>query len=122
MFPAAIFAVPHVTVGRLRALAVTSASRLPAAPELPTIAESGLKGYESSQWYGVLAPAGTPDDMLNLLNSRIVKIMQAADMKQQLIKAGSVAVGSTRGEFAAHVRTEIVKWAKVIKQSGARVD
>lgn len=122
MFPAAIFAVPHVTSGRLRALAVTSALRLPTTPELPTIAESGLKGYESSQWYGVLAPAGTPNDILNLLNSHIVKVMRAADMKQQLSNAGSVAVGSTREEFAAHIRTEIVKWAKVIKESGARVD
>lgn len=122
MFPAAIFAVPHVTSGRLRALAVTSALRLPTTPELPTIAESGFKGYESSQWYGVLAPAGTPNDILNLLNSHMVKVMRAADMKQQLINAGSVAVGSTREEFAARIRTEIVKWAKVIKESGARVN
>jgi tripartite-type tricarboxylate transporter receptor subunit TctC len=122
MFVAALPVVPHVTAGRLRALAVTSASRLPATPELPTIAESGLKGYESSQWYGVLAPAGTSDDILHLLNSHIVKIMQNPEMKQRMTDSGSLAVGSTRQEFAAHIRTEIVKWAKVIKESGARVD
>jgi tripartite-type tricarboxylate transporter receptor subunit TctC len=122
MFVAALPVVPHITAGRLRALAVTSASRLPATPELPTIAESGLKGYESSQWYGVLAPAGTPDEILHLLNSHIVKIMQNPEIKQRMTDSGSLAVGSTRQEFAAHIRTEIVKWAKVIKESGARVD
>jgi tripartite-type tricarboxylate transporter receptor subunit TctC len=91
-------------------------------PELPTVAESGLKGYESSQWYGVWAPAGTPADVLALLNSQIAKIMQAPDMKQRLAADGLVAVGGTREQFASHVKVEIAKWAKVIQQSGARVD
>ena len=115
-------AVQLVKSGRLRALAVTSLARLPAMPELPTVSESGLKGYESSQWYGVLAPAGTPADVLNLLNSHIAKIMQVADTKQRLSGEGIVAVGSTREQFAAYIKSEIIKWAKVIKQSGARVD
>jgi tripartite-type tricarboxylate transporter receptor subunit TctC len=89
---------------------------------LPTIAESGLKGYDSNQWYGVLAPAGTPHEVLALLNSHIAKIMQAPDMKQRMTAEGLVAVGSTRERFASHIRMEIAKWAKVIKQSGARVD
>ncbi len=122
MFMPTTNAVPLVKAGRLRALAVTTRERVPALPELPTIAESGLKGYESNQWYGVLAPAGTPADVLGLLNSHIAKIMQASDMKQRMSNEGLVAIGSTREQFAAHIRTETEKWARVIKASGARVD
>ena len=122
MFLPAINAGPHIKTGRLRALAVTSRERLPAMPELPTISESGLKGYESSQWYGVLAPVGTPVEILNMLNGHIAKIMQASDMKQRLTAEGLVTVGSTRDQLAAHIKTEAAKWAKVIKASGAKVD
>lgn len=122
MFMPTTNAVPLVKGGRLRALAVTSRERVPAMPELPTVSESGLKGYESSQWYGILAPAGTPVDILDLLNAHVVKIMQAPDMKQRLTGNGLIAVGSTREQFAAHIKSEITKWTKVIKQSGAKVD
>ena len=122
MFMPTTNAVPLVKSGRLRALAVTTRERVPALPGLPTVAESGLKGYESSQWYGMLAPAGTPADVLALLNSHIAKIMQAPDMKQRLASEGLVAVGSTREQFAAHIRTETAKWADVIRRSGAKVD
>ena len=88
MFLPAINAGPHLKSGRLRAIAVTSTARLPAMPELPTVAESGLPGYESSQWYGVLAPTGTPEDILNSLNAHIMKIMQSADTRQRLINEG----------------------------------
>ena len=122
MFMPTTNAVPLVKSGRLRALAVTSRQRVPAMPELPTVSESGLKGYESSQWYGLFAPAGTPADVIAPLNSQVVKIMQAPDMKQRMTAEGLVAVGSTRDEFAAHVKVELAKWAKVIKASGARVN
>ena len=122
MFMPTTNAVPLVKAGRLRPLAVTTQNRVPAMPDLPTVAESGLKGYESSQWYGVLAPSGTPEDILNLLNGHIVKIMRGADMKQRLNEEGVLAVGSTRAEFAAHIKAETAKWAKVITQSGARID
>jgi tripartite-type tricarboxylate transporter receptor subunit TctC len=122
MFMPTTNAVPLVKSGRLRALAVTSRERVAAMPELPTVSESGLKAYESSQWYGVLAPAGTPADILSLLNTHIAKIMQAPDLKQRLTADGLVVVGSTREQFAAHIRTEATKWAKVIKASGAKVD
>ena len=122
MFLPAINAGPHIKTGRLRALAVTSRQRLAAMPDLPTVAEAGLKGYESSQWYGLLAPAGTPMEILTLLNSHITKIMQAADMRQRLTNDGLIALGSTREQFAAHIKSEITKWADVIKRSGAKVD
>jgi tripartite-type tricarboxylate transporter receptor subunit TctC len=122
MFLPAINAGPHIKTARLRALAVTSRERLPAMPNLPTVAEAGLKGYESSQWYGLFAPAGTPTDILNLLNAQIAKIMQGADLRQRLTEEGVVPVGSTREQFSAHVKSEITKWANVIKLSGARVD
>jgi tripartite-type tricarboxylate transporter receptor subunit TctC len=122
MFMPTTNAVSLVKAGRLRALAVTSRVRVPAMPELPTVSESGLKGYESSQWYGMLAPAGTPVEVLGLLNSHVIKIMQASDMKQRLTAEGLVAVGGTREQFAAHIKSERTKWAKVIKASGAKVD
>jgi tripartite-type tricarboxylate transporter receptor subunit TctC len=106
----------------VRGLAVTSKERLPALRELPTVSESGLKGYESSQWYGVLAPAGTPNDIAGLLNTHIVKIMQTADMKQRMAESGSLAVGSTRAAFAQHLTDELAKWARVIRASGATPD
>ena len=122
MFLPAINAGPHVKSGRMRAVAVTSTSRLPAMPGLPTVAESGLRGYESSQWYGLLAPAGAPEDILNSLNAHVMKIMQAADMKSRLTVDGIVPVGNTREQFTAHIKSELVKWAQVIKQSGASVN
>jgi tripartite-type tricarboxylate transporter receptor subunit TctC len=122
MFMPAIAASPYIQSGRLRALAVTSAERLSAMPALPTIAESGLRGYQSSQWYGLLAPAGTPAGILNLLNADVAKIMQHPEMKRRITGSGGVAVGSTRQWFAAFIKEEFAKWAKVIAQSGARVD
>lgn len=122
MFLPVINAGPHIAGGRLRGIAVTSKDRLTALPDLPTIAESGLAGYESSQWYGVLAPAGTQGDILNQLNGAIVRIMQSTDMKGRMAKDGLVPIGSSRDQFAAHIRIEIDKWARVIKASGATVD
>ncbi|MGZ5121738.1 MAG: Bug family tripartite tricarboxylate transporter substrate binding protein [Burkholderiales bacterium] len=122
MFMPALTAVPLITSARVRGLAVTSTERLSALRELPTVAESGLKGYESSQWYGMLAPAGTPTDVVNLLNAQVMKIMQTADMKQRMAESGSVAVGSTREAFARHLTDEFTKWARVIKASGATAD
>lgn len=122
MFMPALTAVPLITSDRIRGLAVTSRERLSALPSLPTVAESGLKAYESSQWYGFLAPAGTPMEIVNLLNAQTMKIMRTSDMKQRMAEAGSIAVGSTREAFAKHLADEFTKWAKVIKASGATAD
>ncbi len=122
MFMPALTALPLIQSGRLRALGVTSLERLPALPELPTVSESGLKGYQSSQWYGILAPAGTPPEILNLLNGHAAKIMHTPEMKERMKNSGSVAVGSSREMFSKFLQTEFTKWAKVIKDSGAKVD
>lgn len=122
MFMPALTALPLIQTNRLRALAVTSLERLPALSELPTVSEAGLKGYQSSQWYGLLAPAGTPADILNLLNGHAVKIMQSTEMKERMKTSGSVAVGSSREVFAKFLQSEFTKWAKVIRDSGATVD
>jgi tripartite-type tricarboxylate transporter receptor subunit TctC len=122
MFLPAINAGGHVAAGRLRAIAVTSRERLSAMPDLPTVSEAGLPGYESSQWYGLLAPAGTPPAVLILLNARVATIMQDANMKTRMTNDGLVPIGSSREDFAAHIRSETDKWARVIGASGARVD
>lgn len=122
MFLPAINAGQHVATGKLRALAVTSLQRLASTPDLPTMAESGLPGYESSQWYGVLAPAGTPADILPMLNAHVAKIKQSSEMRTRMHDDGLVPAGGSREQFANHIKTEIAKWAKVIQASGARVD
>jgi tripartite-type tricarboxylate transporter receptor subunit TctC len=122
MFLPAINAGGHVAAGRLRAIAVTSRERLQAMPDLPTVSEAGLPGYESSQWYGLLAPAGTRSEVLDLLNAQVANIMRTSDMKTRMTNDGLVPVGGSRGQFAVHIKGEIEKWAKVVSASGARVD
>jgi tripartite-type tricarboxylate transporter receptor subunit TctC len=110
----------HVESGRLRALAVTSAARLKMLPKLPTVAESGVPGFESGQWYGVFVPAATSPDIVNRLQAEIARVVRLPDVGEQIAQQGSIATGETPEQFAAHVRQEIAKWAKVVKASGAR--
>lgn len=114
--------IQHVKSGRLRGLAVTTKTRSPTAPELPTIAEAGLPGYEMSQWFGLLAPAGTPQIVLGKLNREVAAVLGQRDVRERLAAQGAEATSNTPEEFARHIRSEIIKWAKVIKESGTRAD
>jgi tripartite-type tricarboxylate transporter receptor subunit TctC len=117
--------LPHIKSGRLTALAVTSAARSPALPELPTIEEAGgaaLKGYEASSWFGLLAPAGTPGDIVNRVQAETAKALATPAIKERLQSQGAVPSGMTSAEFARHIAAETVKWAQVVKASGAKVD
>lgn len=122
MFSPSSTVLPHVKTGRLRALAVTTARRLPSLPELPTVAESGLKGYETLTWFGFVAPARTPPAVLTRLNSEIVKILALPEVRNLFAAQGIETLGGTPDHFASYIRDEIAKWAKVIRLSGAKAD
>jgi tripartite-type tricarboxylate transporter receptor subunit TctC len=121
-FGTALSFLPYIQSGRLKALAVTSLKRSQVMPNVPTVAESGLRGFEALQWFGVFAPAGARADVVMRLNSEIAKILHTADMRERLTKLASEVVADTPDEFAAFQKAEIAKWAKVVKDSGARID
>ena len=121
-FPNIPPALPHVRSGKLKALAVTTAKRSVAVPDLPTVAESGLPGYEATAWFGVLAPAATPPQIIGTLNAAIVRIVHTRDMQERLMAEGTEAVGNTPEQFTQIIKSDIAKWAKVVKASGARPD
>jgi len=113
-------AMPHVKSGKLAPVAVTSARRSQALPGLPTIAESGVSGYEASTWYGLLAPARTPGAAVARLHEGVVKILADAAVREKLADQGFEPVGDSPGEFAAYIKSEIAKWGKVIRDAGIR--
>ena len=121
-FSTVVSSLPHVSSGRLRALAVTSARRTPAAPEFATVAESGLPGYEAVSWYGVFAPAGTPRDIVMRLNSEIVRALKLPEVRQLLLAQGAEPVFDTPEQFAALIKSDIAKWGEVVRKSGAKAD
>jgi tripartite-type tricarboxylate transporter receptor subunit TctC len=115
--------LPHIRSGKLKALAVTSAQRSGALPEVPTIEEAGkLKGYEASSWFGLLAPAGTPQEIVNRIQQETAKSLNAPAIKEKLLSQGALPSGNTPQEFAKLIDSEIRKWAGVVKASGAKVD
>jgi tripartite-type tricarboxylate transporter receptor subunit TctC len=108
----------HVRAGKLRAIAVTSEQRLPYLPEVPTIAEQGFPGYEISSWQGVFAPAGTPKEVIAKINGELVRLVRTPEVRERMAREGADPVGSTAIEFEARVRSELAKWAKVVKAAG----
>jgi tripartite-type tricarboxylate transporter receptor subunit TctC len=117
-----IATLPHVRSGRLRAVGVTTSQRLPSVPEIPTIAEGGVPGFESVAWFGPAAPAGTPKDVIARLHKEIVAIITAPEVKERFARDGGYVVASTPEEFDRFMRAEAVKWAKVVKAAGIKAE
>jgi tripartite-type tricarboxylate transporter receptor subunit TctC len=118
----ALTVVPHMQAKRVRALAVSTAKRLDVAPDVPTMAEAGIPGYESVAWYGMVAPAGIPPKVMEKLAAETVKATNSAEMKTALIKQGAIPVGNTPKEFTAFIKNEQAKYAKVIKEAGIKAE
>ncbi|HYH42362.1 MAG TPA: tripartite tricarboxylate transporter substrate binding protein [Burkholderiales bacterium] len=120
IFATAASAVPHIKSGKINALAVTTSDRSKLMPELPTVAEAGLKGFEANNWYGIVVPAKTPRPVINRLNKEFVAVLSLPEVKDVLFKQGLDSAPSTPEAFGAYIKSETVKWAKVIKASGAK--
>jgi tripartite-type tricarboxylate transporter receptor subunit TctC len=122
MFPNIVSGLPHVKQGRLRAMAVSSKQRSAIAPEIPTVAESGLPGYEMGSWYGFVAPGGTPVPIIARLQQETAKALQLPDVKEKLTTQGVEAIGSTPDEFRKFLQAEIAQWGKVIRAAKLKFD
>lgn len=122
LFAAPLESAQHIKLGRVRALAVSSAGRSKAFPELPSVAEAGVPGYEVSGWYGLVAPAATPQPVIVRLNRELVRVLQLPDIVEYFAKDGIEPAGSAPDRFAAHVRVEVAKWKKVVDAAGIAID
>jgi tripartite-type tricarboxylate transporter receptor subunit TctC len=122
MAPNVLTALPHIKSGKLRALAVTSPKRSAALPDVPTVAEAGLPGYDSTQWYGVLAPAGTQREIVARLHGAIARALRDEEVGRRLAADGAEPVGSSPEEFTAFIKSETEKWAKVARAAGIKAE
>ncbi len=121
-FPTIISGLPQVKSGKVRVIAVTTLKRAALLPDVPTVAEQGYPGYEVNGWYGMLAPAGTPKDVVAYLNREVGEVLRSAEGRERLAAEGAEGAGNTPEQFAAYMQSEAVKWGKVVKQAGARAD
>jgi tripartite-type tricarboxylate transporter receptor subunit TctC len=122
MFATSASAIPYMKAGRLRALAVTTAQRSPSVPELPTIAEAGLPGFEATTWHGIVVPAATSRAVIEKINADVNAALKERDLSERLAGLGAEVLTGTPGDFADYIAREIPKWTKVVKDSGARAD
>jgi len=114
--------LPHIRAGKLRGLAVTAAQRSPSLPELPTLAEAGVPGFDVSSWYGIYAPAGLPQEMVAKLNAAFNEALRAPEIRERLTTQGWTVTGGTPEQFAAHTQAELERWARVVKSANVRID
>ena len=114
--------VGHVRAGRIRPLGITSLERSPALPDLPTVASQGYSRFEASEWYGMVAPAGTPREIVARLNRELVRIVNSPDVRARLLDLGTVIVADTPDQFGAFMKADRVKWSKVLKETGIRLE
>jgi tripartite-type tricarboxylate transporter receptor subunit TctC len=122
MFGTLVAILPHIKAGRLRALAVTGRTRSALLPEVPTLAESGLPGYEAGSWYGILAPAGTPGAIVARLNAEINAAIRQPEVRERLAAEGAEVLGGTPGDFASHIRAELSRMGKLMREAGVRME
>ena len=122
MFAAIVPVQPYIKSGRLRGLSVTSSKRAAALPDMPTVAEAGVPGFEYLGWYGMLAPAGTPRDIVMRLHDEFVRIVNTPDMRERFAADGAEAIGDTPEHFNAYLKQELARWSKVIKAAGTKID
>ena len=122
-FNSAVGALPHARGGKLRALAVSTENRFSAMPELPTVAEAGVKGFSGSSWQGIVAPAGTPPEILNRVHAEVVKMLQKPEQRERIVNVlGGIPVGNTPAEFRSYVAAEVAKWDKVAKAANITIN
>jgi tripartite-type tricarboxylate transporter receptor subunit TctC len=122
MFDQPVSSMPLVKAGKLKVLGISSEKRFLTLPEIPTVAESGIAGFDAVSWAGVCVPGGTPKDIINRLQSEIAKVLKLPDVAERLMRDGIEPIGSTPGEFQTFIEREKIKWSKVVRDSGARAD
>jgi tripartite-type tricarboxylate transporter receptor subunit TctC len=115
-------AMPHIKSGKIRALAVTTTTRWPGSPDIPTMAEAGVPSYEASAWFGLLAPGGTPPAVVNLLQKNMTAILRMPEVEKIYLEQGALPVGGTPEEFSSFISSELIKWSKVVVQTGVKLD
>ena len=121
-FSTAIAALPFVQQGKVRAIAVSTKDRFAPLPDLPTVEQGGVKGYDGSSWQGVVMPANTPRDMVTKANAELAKMLKSPEMKEKILQQGGIASGMSQEEFATFLKNEIDKWAKVAKAAKVKVE
>jgi tripartite-type tricarboxylate transporter receptor subunit TctC len=114
--------LPQVKAGKLRALAVSGSTRTPLAPEVPTVAEAGVPGYELTVWFGLVAPAGTPREVIAKLNAEVARILAMPDVRERFLAQGVEPVGSTPEQFGDHIRAQMAKWSEVVRKAGVKAE